>query len=474
MCQQTQVATVIPYYNRWMEKFPTIRALAAADSESVNAIWKGLGYYSRAARLLSGAQKVVKEFNGRLPEDPKEMEKEVPGIGRYSSGAIASIAYGVQAPVLDGNVHRLLSRLLALHASTKSKATLDILWDAAKAFVDDKNCDFPGDVNQALIELGSTVCRVRNPICDSCPLRDGCCAYQETQSKASNPNLEDIEDLCTTCSPHVLSADLGVVRYPMKIERKKAREETDLVVALEWRSGEDRRLVLQKRPDDGLLGGLWNFPNTPCVEASSSDQQLEDLISGPIAEVLHTAPHLTSSTISQAKKYSKTTRKPPPGSISSFFQKTAPVGEVSDVTSPTESLPQGSLKLVHVEHAPPVTHVFSHIRKTYRPIWVILEGGSEPPHLKPMSCPSMTKPKTKRKSTKKRKVLEDSDDEFSESELVEEKVNEERSQKIELKWVKAEEVEHANVGTGVLKIWKEIVGLAEGKHASTKKSRKKS
>ncbi|KZT41603.1 DNA glycosylase [Sistotremastrum suecicum HHB10207 ss-3] len=474
MCQQTQVATVIPYYNRWMEKFPTIRALAAADSESVNAIWKGLGYYSRAARLLSGAQKVVKEFNGRLPEDPKEMEKEVPGIGRYSSGAIASIAYGVQAPVLDGNVHRLLSRLLALYASTKSKATLDVLWDAAKAFVDDKDCDFPGDVNQALIELGSTVCRVKNPICDSCPLRDGCCAYQETQSKASNLGVEDIEDLCTTCSPHVLSADLGVVRYPMKVERKKAREETDLVVALEWRNGENRRLVLQKRPDDGLLGGLWNFPNTPCIEASSSDQQLEDLIAGPITEVLHTAPHMTSSTISQAKRLSKNSRKPSPGSISSFFKKTESVGEIIAVTPSMDSSSQDSLKLVHVEHARPVTHVFSHIRKTYRPIWVILEGGSVPPNLKPVSSSSMTMTKKKKKPTKKRKVLEDSDDEISESEAIEEKVSEERSQKIELKWVKAEDVEHANVGTGVLKIWKEIIGLAEGKHASTKKSRKKS
>lgn len=163
----------------------------------MNAIWKGLGYYSRAARLLSGSQKVVKEYDGRLPEDPKEMEKEVPGIGRYSSGAIASIAYGVRVPVvsrhdllqcaahplsqLDGNVHRLLSRLLALHASAKSKATLDILWQAAEAFIDDNGLEFPGDVNQALIELGSTVCRVKNPLCDSCPLRSGCFAYQETQ-----------------------------------------------------------------------------------------------------------------------------------------------------------------------------------------------------------------------------------------------------------------------------------------------------
>ncbi|KAG5654571.1 hypothetical protein H0H81_000096 [Sphagnurus paluster] len=173
MLQQTQVATVIPYYTRWMEKFPTIRDLAAATVDEVNALWKGLGYYSRASRLLAGAQKAVAKYQGRLPDNAKDMEANIPGIGRYSAGAICSIAYGEHVPVLDGNVHRLMSRFLAVHAPPKSKATLDILWGAAAAMVKPKkhikvssaqrasspestleSTRYPGDINQALIELG--------------------------------------------------------------------------------------------------------------------------------------------------------------------------------------------------------------------------------------------------------------------------------------------------------------------------------
>jgi A/G-specific adenine glycosylase len=206
MLQQTQVATVIPYYTQWMEKFPTIRDLAAADIDTVNCLWKGLGYYSRAARLLAGAQKVVTNFSGRLPANATSLEKEIPGIGRYryqhstvliaavyiltlrpSAGAICSIAYGICAPVLDGNVQRLLSRVLALHVSPKAKKTLDILWDGAEAMVE--GSDRPGDVNQALIELGSTVCKVRDPICESCPLSDGCRAYKESMVRNCTPLL---------------------------------------------------------------------------------------------------------------------------------------------------------------------------------------------------------------------------------------------------------------------------------------------
>ncbi|OBZ77403.1 A/G-specific adenine DNA glycosylase [Grifola frondosa] len=175
MLQQTQVATVIPYYNKWMAKFPTIRDLAASDIETVNSLWKGLGYYSRAARLLSGAQKVIQQLGGRLPDNAKDLESKIPGIGRYSAGAICSIAYNQCVPVLDGNVHRLLSRVLALYAPPKAKQTLDILWAGASAFVD--RAERPGDLNQALIELGSTVCKVRDPDCDACPLRPWCAGH---------------------------------------------------------------------------------------------------------------------------------------------------------------------------------------------------------------------------------------------------------------------------------------------------------
>ncbi|KAH9849610.1 DNA glycosylase [Lenzites betulinus] len=262
MLQQTQVATVIPYYNRWIERFPTIRDLAASDIDTVNSLWKGLGYYSRAARLLSGAQKAVKEFGGRLPDNPQDMESKIPGIGRYSAGAICSIAYNQRVPVLDGNVHRLMSRLLALHASPKAKQTLDVLWAGASAFV--KDAELPGDVNQALIELGSTVCKVRDPACHSCPLQPWCAAYEQQEGAgtdhegtkdATSPAghaVPDIEDLCTLCEP--LPAGSPVTAYPMKAEKKKAREELDIVNVIEWRrhAGGERWFLLVRRPEGGV------------------------------------------------------------------------------------------------------------------------------------------------------------------------------------------------------------------------------
>ncbi|GAV99699.1 DNA glycosylase [Lentinula edodes] len=172
MLQQTQVATVIPYYNAWMKKFPTVVDLAESSVDEVNALWKGLGYYSRASRLLAAAQIVVRDHQGRLPNNAKEMEAHIPGIGRYSAGAISSIAYGERVPVVDGNVHRLFSRFLVLHAPPKSKATQDILWAAATAMVEHEydDADYPGDINQALIELGSTICRSLPDIEDLCDL----------------------------------------------------------------------------------------------------------------------------------------------------------------------------------------------------------------------------------------------------------------------------------------------------------------
>ena len=152
----------------------------------------GLGYYSRAHRLLEGAKIVVQKFDGRLPDDPALLQAEVPGIGRYSAGehyflsvynlltaekgAICSIAYGKCVPVLDGNVHRLLSRILALYAPPKAKITTDILWKGAEAVV--SNSADPGAVNQALIELGSTVCTPTDPKCGGCPVRSNCRAFR--------------------------------------------------------------------------------------------------------------------------------------------------------------------------------------------------------------------------------------------------------------------------------------------------------
>ncbi|ORY37173.1 DNA glycosylase, partial [Leucosporidium creatinivorum] len=130
MLQQTQVSTVISYWTRWMERFPTVSALAAADQEEVNEVWKGLGYYSRASRLLSGAKKVVNEFGGEIPETAEGL-LEVDGIGPYSAGAISSIAFGARSAMVDGNVQRVLSRLTALHANATAKSTTSFIWALA-------------------------------------------------------------------------------------------------------------------------------------------------------------------------------------------------------------------------------------------------------------------------------------------------------------------------------------------------------
>lgn len=230
----------------------------------MNALWKGLGYYSRAARLLAGAQKCVESstLSGRLPDNAKDMEALIPGIGRYSAGAICSIAYGERVPVLDGNVTRLLSRILALHAPIKAKATLDLLWKAAENMVElsdskaenaaRENGD-AGNVNQALIELGSTVCKVKDPSCGECPVQKWCGAYKLANSSTSE-EAADIEDLCKLCDP--LPMPISVTAFPMKAEKKKAREEVDLVSVIEWRSrlgSEERWFMLVRRPEGGKL-----------------------------------------------------------------------------------------------------------------------------------------------------------------------------------------------------------------------------
>ncbi|KAH8835960.1 DNA glycosylase [Flagelloscypha sp. PMI_526] len=329
MLQQTQVATVISYYNNWMKMFPTLPALAAASIEEVNAAWKGLGYYSRASRLLAGAQKAVKTFDGKLPPTATELQAEIPGIGRYSAGAIASIAYGERAPVLDGNVHRLMSRVVGLYANPKSKATLDILWAAAGAMVAKGPTGsiqhHPGDINQALIELGSTVCKVQNPDCSSCPIATHCSAYRRSQGNVEHASpLKDIEDLCKICEP--LPENLSVTIYPCKAEKKKAREEMDIVNVVEWKSLKDvaeRQVLLVKRPEKGLLAGLFEFPALP---NATGKEKMKDVPSKLLPSLIDFRPAMIKS-----------------------------AHELGDVL-----------------------HLFSHIRKVYRAQHVLLESETLP------------------------------------------------------------------------------------------------
>jgi A/G-specific adenine glycosylase len=173
MLQQTQVKTVIPYFERWMKEFPTVKALANAKESAVLNVWQGLGYYSRARNLHRAAKVIVDNHDSQIPSDPQELLK-LPGIGRYTAGAIASIAYDIPEPVVDGNVIRVLSRLDALRGDPRKKPLSEMLWSRAKALVELSD---PSRFNQGLMELGALVCTPKNPNCSQCPLLKSCRAF---------------------------------------------------------------------------------------------------------------------------------------------------------------------------------------------------------------------------------------------------------------------------------------------------------
>ena len=220
MLQQTRVETAIPYYHRWMERFPTVEALADGDEEAVLKAWEGLGYYSRARNLRRSALIVRERLGGVLPQDSQGL-KALPGIGEYSAGAIASIAYGEVVPAVDGNVRRVLSRLFDLADPTDVS-----LRARARELVDP---DRPGDWNQALMELGATVCTARSPQCLVCPLAGQCRAL-----------AEGTQGLRRTSKRRPLKR---TVSYAVLVALNPAGE-----------------LLMVRRPPDGLLGGLWEFP----------------------------------------------------------------------------------------------------------------------------------------------------------------------------------------------------------------------
>lgn len=180
MLQQTQVATVLDYWRRWMQRFPDIHALASASEQDVFEVWQGLGYYSRARNIRKAAAQIVDRFHGRIPENHQDL-LSLPGIGPYTAGAISSIAFGLPEPLLDGNVIRVLSRLLALQSDVKRSSAQKLLWkqarclveSAASASVTSNPC---GDLNQALMELGATICSPQKPKCLICPIQKHCAA----------------------------------------------------------------------------------------------------------------------------------------------------------------------------------------------------------------------------------------------------------------------------------------------------------
>lgn len=292
MLQQTQVSTVTKYYIKWMKKWPTVHDLAKADIESVNETWAGLGYYSRAKRLHESAKIVSIEYGGTLPSEAIELEK-IGGIGKYTAGAISSIAYNEPSPLVDGNVLRVIARLRAIHADMKAKEVIEYFWDLAKTILPD---DKPGDFNQALMELGATLCMPQNPRCKECPVKSDCIAYKEVKSaeksmaqalfakkKQASVQSNDIEE-CELCLP-LSKGKHDVTLYPAKVIKKKAREEECAVCLVERRDNDNSYYLVVKRPETGLLAGLWEFP-TAEIETDSNVKQRQDLATNYLVKKL--------------------------------------------------------------------------------------------------------------------------------------------------------------------------------------------
>jgi A/G-specific adenine glycosylase len=238
MLQQTRVAVVIPYFNKWIAKWPTVEDLAAANHDEVLAAWKGLGYYSRATRLHEAAQQIVQDMRGRLPSDVKGLLR-IKGIGPYTAGAVSSIAFGRAVPLLDGNVARVLCRQLGLHGRVKEKKVDEYLWDIAADLVEftaqHEHCDdassVPGRWNQALMELGSTVCTPR-PKCNECPIKSTCHAFAEGQLLAQKADVKrgtsqvvEVEDICRLCEPLDVE-DIEDAAEDVLSEQQPTHEET--------------------------------------------------------------------------------------------------------------------------------------------------------------------------------------------------------------------------------------------------------
>ncbi|NWS42061.1 MUTYH glycosylase, partial [Probosciger aterrimus] len=280
MLQQTQVATVIDYYNRWMQKWPTLQALAQASLEEVNELWAGLGYYSRGKRLQEAAKKVVSELAARMPRTAEDLQKLLPGVGRYTAGAIASISYGQATGVVDGNVIRVLCRLRCIGADSSSPAVIDRLWDMANALVDRNR---PGDFNQALMELGATVCVPKAPLCGECPVKQHCRARLRKLLGKPTP-VPDVEDCgaggCPLCPPAAEPWDssLGVTNFPRKAAKKQARVARAATCVLERRGCHRApEYLIVQRPSSGLLAGLWEFPSLPQAQDLQEEKQREAL-----------------------------------------------------------------------------------------------------------------------------------------------------------------------------------------------------
>ncbi|MCV2401672.1 A/G-specific adenine glycosylase [Marinomonas sp. C2222] len=250
MLQQTQVTTVIPYYLKFMQSFPTVEALAAADQEQVLAHWSGLGYYARARNMHKAAQMLVDEMDSEFPQSV-EAVCELPGIGRSTAAAILSISRGVQAAILDGNVKRVLARFHAVPKWPGEKQTENAMWDLAEAYMPSSRC---ADYTQAMMDLGATLCTRSKPQCLICPLMEDCQAQ-----KTPDPT-----------------------QYPIKKPKKAAKPERSVQLLVLRNS--QQQILLEKRPQTGIWGGLWSLPELSSDE--SIIMHVEQRFALPVSAVM--------------------------------------------------------------------------------------------------------------------------------------------------------------------------------------------
>lgn len=225
MAQQTQIATVVPYFHRFVEAFATVQNLADADEQKVLTLWQGLGYYRRARNLHAAAKMIVSDFDGKVPTTAEELLK-LPGVGRYTAGAVASVAYNTPAPIVDGNVARVFARYFLIEDAIDKPATLKELWRLAEELVESSGA--PRDFNQGVMELGALVCTPKSAKCLYCPL-----------SK--------------TCAAHAAGR---VADLPIKTPKKKPVAVTHTVLAIE-RNG---KTLFEQRPAKGLWSNMWQMP----------------------------------------------------------------------------------------------------------------------------------------------------------------------------------------------------------------------
>jgi A/G-specific adenine glycosylase len=265
MLQQTRVDTVIDYFNRFVERFPDVHRLAAASQEEVLKAWEGLGYYARARNLHKAARRVDEMLNGEVPREKKAVSA-LPGVGEYIAAAVLSIAYQVALPVVDGNVKRVLARLFCMDAPANDSKSMKVFSAAAGELLDK---EVPGTFNQAQMELGALVCLPSNPRCGDCPVKDLCAANKAEKQK----------------------------EYP-KILPRAATPTYDIAAGVVKKRG---KILITKRAEEGLLGGLWEFPGGKVKPGESAQEAcrreiLEETgllvnVGEPIATVRHAYTH---------------------------------------------------------------------------------------------------------------------------------------------------------------------------------------